>query len=56
MEQRQSSEVAVDRLIDAIMEKVNANKAILAKSLGYGRLIWRQRGDGKIEIHLEPKL
>ena len=56
MEQRQSSAVSVDRLIDAIMQKLKANQATLAKSLGYGRLVWRKQKDGDIEIDLEPKL
>lgn len=56
MKERQSSEVSVDRLIDAIMQKLKANQAILAKSLRYGRLVWRKPKDGDIEIDLEPKL
>jgi hypothetical protein len=56
MKERQSSEVSVDRLIDAIMEKLMTNRTILAKSLRYGRLVWRKQRDGEIEIDLEPKL
>ena len=56
MEQRQSSAVSVDRLIDAIMQKLKANKEILAKSLRRGRLSWRKPKDGEFEIDLEPKL
>jgi len=56
MKERQSSEVSVDRLIDAIMQKLKANQAILAKSLRFGRLVWRKPKDGEFEIDLEPKL
>jgi hypothetical protein len=56
MKERQSSEISVDRLIDAIMEKLKANRTILAKSLRFGRLVWRKPKDGDIEVDLEPKL
>jgi len=56
MEQRQSSAVSVDRLIDAIMEKLKANRTTLAKSLRFGRLSWRKPKDGGFEIDLELKL
>ena len=56
MKERQFSEVSVDRLIDAIMEKLKANREILAKSLRRGRLSWRKPKDGEFEIDLEPKL
>ena len=56
MEQRQSSEVSVDRLFDAIREKLKANREIVAKSLRHGRLVWRRPKDGEFEIDLELKL
>jgi hypothetical protein len=56
MNERQSSGAAVDRLINAITEKLKANKAILAKSLRHGRLGWRKPKDGEFEIDLELKL
>jgi hypothetical protein len=56
MKERQSSEISVDRLIDAIMQKLKANKEILAKSVRRGRLSWRKPKDGEFEIDLELKL
>ena len=55
MEERQSSGAAVDRLIDAIMEKLKANRAILAKSLPFGRLVWRKQKNGEFEIKLQTE-
>jgi hypothetical protein len=56
MNERQSSCAAVDRLIKLIVMKLEANKPVLAKSLGHGRVTWRKQGNGEIEIDLEPKL
>ena len=56
MEERRLSEEAADRLISAIMEKLRANRKIIAQSLEYGRLQWRKQRNGEIEINLEPKL
>jgi hypothetical protein len=56
MKERQSSEISVDRLIDAIMQKLKANREIVTKSLRHGRLVWRRPKDGEFEIDLELKL
>ena len=56
MEQGQFSGAAVDRLIKLIVMKLEANKPVLAKSLGHGRITWRKQGSGEIEVELEPKL
>ena len=45
----------VEDLITAIAAKLRSNGATVARSLQYGRIIWRTR-DGKIDIELEPKL
>ena len=47
---------SVDGLIEAIVAKLKTNRATLEKSLGFGRLTWRQKKDGNVEIDLEPKL
>ena len=46
----------VDELIDIILKKLRANREILERSLHFGRLSWRTRKDGEIEVELEPKL
>ena len=46
-----------DDLIIAVSQKLEANRAILSRSLRYGRIIWRlNRKDGVFEINFEPKL
>ena len=47
----------VDHLINAIVQKLQANRGILLRSVNYGRLVWRRnKKDGQIEVDLEPKL
>lgn len=46
----------VDELIRLIVEKLEANRPALEKSLHSGRLSWRTRRPGKIEVNLEPRL
>ena len=48
-------EADVDHLIQDIVEKLEANRPVLVKSLRFGRLIWRHK-NGKTEVDLEPKL
>ena len=57
MKDRQSySSRQVDELIDTICRKLQANREILKRSLSYGRLVWRNRKNGEVEIDLELKL
>ncbi len=46
----------VDQLVEAIKQKLEANRGVLLRSLDYGRLTWRKRRNGELEIDLEPKL
>ncbi len=55
MENGQSLEVA-DRIIVAIMKKLNAQRLLIAQSARWGRLVWRSRKGGEVEIDLELKL
>ena len=49
--------VTVDQLIDAIVKKLEANRAVLGRSIHYGRISWRlDRKAGEIEVDFEPKL
>ncbi len=45
----------VDELIRAIENKLRSQQATVAKSLGYGRIVWRTKNQG-FEIDLEPRL
>ena len=54
MEQRPAPDWA-DRLIKAIMQKLETHRPIIARSF-YGRVTWRKQKNGEIEIDLEPKL
>jgi hypothetical protein len=45
----------VDELIQAVIQKIQTNRGIVARSLRFGRLTWRSNG-GKVEVDLEPKL
>jgi hypothetical protein len=45
-----------DRIISAIMEKLRAHRSLIAQSSKWGRLAWRTRKDGEIEVDLEPKV
>lgn len=42
-------------LLDAIVEKLKANRPEIARSLAHGRLSWRVR-DGRIDITLDLTL
>ena len=48
-------EAAVDKLIEAMVAKLNANRGVLAKSLHHGRISWRS-SNGKVDVKLEPEL
>ncbi len=49
--------ITVDHLIEAIVKKLEANRAVLEKSLYYGRISWRLgKKDGELEVDFEPKL
>lgn len=57
MQDRQShNDGEVDALIETICRKLQANREILKRSLSYGRLVWRNRKNGEVEIDLELKL
>ena len=53
MDQRPAPDFA-DRVISAIVKKLEANRAVIARS-SFGRVTWRKRNK-EIEIDLEPKL
>ncbi len=53
MEQRPAPNFA-DRIISAIVEKLEANRTVIARS-PFGRITWRKRNK-EIEVDLEPKL
>lgn len=46
----------VERLIRTIVEKLEANRPVLARSLHFGRLSWRTTKNGEVEVDLEPKI
>jgi hypothetical protein len=48
-------EAEVGRLLEAINEKLNANRPEIAKSIAHGRLSWRMK-DGRIELSLDLSL
>jgi hypothetical protein len=41
------------RFLLALTAKIEADKALLARSLGNGRLVWHRRKNGQIEFTLE---
>ena len=43
----------VDDLLALIGKKLQANRGILKKSISYGRLVWRSKRNGEIEVDLE---
>lgn len=45
----------VEQLLGAINAKLNANRAEIAKSITYGRLVWRVK-DGQVQVHLDLTL
>ena len=53
---RSQSSSSVDELIDAIHKKLLAHPEIVGKSLPYGRIIWRTKRNGEVEIDLELKI
>ena len=55
MNENVSEAATVDKLIEAIIGKLQANRAILAKSRHHGRLSWRT-SNGVIDVKLEPEL
>lgn len=48
-------EAEVARLLDAINEKLNANRPEIGRSIAHGRLSWRVR-DGRIDVVLDLTL
>ena len=49
--------VMVDRLIQVIINKLEANRTVLVRSVNHGRLSWRlNKRNGEIEVDLELKL
>ena len=55
MNYRPNNIAAVDKLIEALLKKLQSNREVLQKSPDYGRLIWRRK-NGEIEIDLELKI
>ena len=45
-----------ERLIRAITAKLQADKAVIARSLAHGRLSWRTDRDGRVEVKIQPEL
>lgn len=50
-----ASATDVARLLEAISEKLEANRAEVAKSMPYGHLTWRVK-NGHIELSLDLRL
>lgn len=46
----------VDELIEIITRKLRENRPTLQKSLRFGRLTWREKKPGVVEVDLELKL
>ena len=47
----------VNHLIEAIVQKLEANRMVLIRSQHFGRLSWRRnKKNGEIEVDLELKL
>ncbi len=47
----------VDHLINSVVQKLQANRETLSRSVNYGRLVWRRnKKDDQIEVDLELKL
>ena len=53
---RTTLDLTADQLIEVIVKKLIKNKTVIGGSLGFGRLTWRVRKNGEIEVDLEPKL
>ena len=49
-------DLKADELIQVITKKLINNKSVISGSLGFGRLTWRVKRNGEIEVNLEPKL
>jgi hypothetical protein len=47
---------SADELTTAIVRKLEARREVLQQSLECGRLTWRRRQNGELEVKLEPKL
>lgn len=50
-----ASEAEVRRLLDAVNDKLNANRPEIAKSIAHGRLTWHVK-DGRIALSLDLSL
>ena len=50
------SSTELHALKEAIASKLEANDAVLLRSLAYGRLSWRRRPAGGFEVKLQPEL
>jgi hypothetical protein len=56
-DQTSQSTTAVDHLIKVIVKKLEANRAVLERSIHHGRLSWRSsKKNGEIDVDLELKL
>jgi hypothetical protein len=53
---RKANGRSADQLVDAIVRKLEANSAVLQKSLEHGRLSWRIDSAGRIIVKLEPSI
>ena len=51
----EENSIDVDRLIESIQQKLEANRAVLARSKGFGKLTWRLKKE-RFEIRLQPDL
>lgn len=47
--------IDVDRLIESICKKLQANRGVLSRSKGFGKLTWRLKKEG-FDIRLQPDL
>jgi hypothetical protein len=56
-DQTSQSTITADHLIKVIVNKLEANRGVLERSIQHGRLSWRlTKKNGEIEVDLEPKL
>ena len=55
-DQSPGNPIGVDYLIESIKRKLEANRSILERSTSFGRLGWRLKKNGEIEVDLELKL
>lgn len=46
----------VDKLLECILAKLDANREVLSRSLEFGRLTWHMDRSGRIEVKIQPEL